>query len=76
MSELSNHPAPFVEIALPVPLRQPFTYRVPAHLHTSLEPGIRVAVPFGRRKLPGFVLGGVGEPPERVKKIREGCRSS
>ena len=61
--------SPYVEVALPVPLRRRFTYRVPQTLAGKLEPGCRVAVQFGRRKLAGFVLGGRDEPPEGVKRI-------
>ena len=46
-----------VSVAVPVPLRQTFTYRVPDHLRELVVPGVRVAVRFGRRKVAGFVLG-------------------
>ena len=45
----------FVDISLPVPLRRAFTYRVPEGASYAL--GARVAVPFHRRKLAGFVVG-------------------
>ncbi|MCB9707774.1 MAG: primosomal protein N' [Myxococcales bacterium] len=45
-----------VEVAVPVPIRQSFTYVAPQALLTKIVPGMRVAVPFGRRKLTGFVL--------------------
>jgi len=61
--------SPYVEVALPVPLRRRFTYRVPEELAGQLEAGCRVAVQFGRRKLAGFVLGGRDEPPEGVKRF-------
>jgi primosomal protein N' (replication factor Y) len=61
----------YVEVAIPVPLRRTFTYRVPAALAGKLGPGSRVAVPFGARKLAGFVLGPVDAPPPgtRLKDI-------
>ena len=59
--------APFVEVAIPVPLRRLFTYRVPDDL--VLEPGDRVAVPFHRRKVAGFVVGHRDEPPEGVTRV-------
>ena len=59
--------APFVEVAIPVPLRRLFTYRVPDGL--ALMPGDRVAVPFHRRKVAGFVVGHRSEPPEGVTRI-------
>ncbi|HEY6882237.1 MAG TPA: primosomal protein N' [Polyangiales bacterium] len=61
MSEL------FADVALPVPLRRMFTYRVPEAL--VLEPGARVAVPFSGQRLAGFVLRTHGEPPRGVKRV-------
>jgi len=46
-----------VEIAVPLPLRDSFTYSVPDDLAEKLALGARVKVPFGRRKLVGYVLG-------------------
>ena len=45
----------YAEIALPLPLRQTFTYSIPDG-DTPLEPGVRVLVPFGRRELTGYVI--------------------
>jgi len=43
----------FIQVAVPVPLRQLFTYQ-----HTrSLNSGVRVEVPFGPRTLVGVVVG-------------------
>ncbi|MEM1416594.1 MAG: primosomal protein N' [Myxococcota bacterium] len=61
--------SPFVEVAIPVALRQLFTYRVPEALAGQLRPGARVAVPFHRRKLAGFVVRGRDEAPEGVKRV-------
>lgn len=60
----------YVEVALPVPLRRCFTYRVPAGV---AEPavGTRVAVPFSGRKLVGVVLGHPAAAPEGVKHIKD-----
>ena len=44
------------EIALPVPLRSLFDYEVPQALQNQLQPGMRLVVPFGRRKLTGLVV--------------------
>jgi len=56
--------SPYVEVALPVPLRKVFTYKVPNGLTGALQPGSRVAVSFSRRKLAGFVVGGRDDLPE------------
>lgn len=42
-----------IDVAVPVPLRQMFSYTHPS----SLEAGVRVLVPFGRRQLVGIVTG-------------------
>lgn len=47
---------PFVEVALNVPLNQTFTYKVPQNLEDNIKVGKRVLVPFGRRRLTGFVV--------------------
>lgn len=41
----------FADILLPLPLPGYFTYRVPAELNPFMQPGIRVVVPFGPRKI-------------------------
>jgi primosomal protein N' (replication factor Y) len=47
----------FVQIAIPVPLRQLFTYVVPPNLlDKPLKIGERVAVSFGPRQVIGVVL--------------------
>ncbi len=44
----------YCDVALPVPLDMPFTYRLPAGL--ELAPGMRVMVPFRRRRDVGVVV--------------------
>lgn len=44
------------EVALPVPLRTTFTYRVPDALGDLVAPGMRVLVPFRNRAMIGVVL--------------------
>lgn len=47
----------YLEIAIPVPLRQLFTYEVPSHLQQEkFTIGERVIVPFGNRKVVGIIL--------------------
>src|SRR4029077_616201 len=45
------------EVALPLPLRTTFTYRVPDALDEPLVTGARVVVPFRNRSMLGVVLG-------------------
>ena len=46
----------YVEVALPVPLRQTFTYSIPKHFRTEIKIGTRLLVPFGRRQLTGYAV--------------------
>ncbi|MCB0458030.1 MAG: primosomal protein N' [Flavobacteriaceae bacterium] len=41
----------FIDVILPIPLRQAFTYSVNREEATFLQPGMRVAVPFGKSKI-------------------------
>lgn len=45
------------EVALPLPLRTTFSYRVPDALDESTLTGVRVLVPFRNRAMLGVVLG-------------------
>lgn len=51
-----------VQIALPLPLEALFTYSVPEDLRPFVRIGMRVLVPFGRKKLTGFVVDDLAEP--------------
>jgi primosomal protein N' (replication factor Y) len=56
-SFVQNAPAPeFVEVALPLPLRQTFTYRLPVGLQETVKLGARLLVPFGKRQLTGYAV--------------------
>jgi len=47
----------YIQVAIPVPMRQLFTYQVPIDLQTpAVHIGERVIVPFGPRELVGIVL--------------------
>jgi len=62
------HPAPCVEVALPLPIHHPFTYRLPEGVPTP-APGVRVLVPFQRGERVGWVLGPGN--PDGIKGIRD-----
>ncbi len=49
-------PETYVSVAVPLPVTGTFTYQVPEELASSVSIGVRVLVPFGRRKLTGFVV--------------------
>lgn len=47
----------YVEVAIPVPLRQLFTYSLPTNIAaTNITVGERVLVPFGNRKVIGIIM--------------------
>ena len=47
----------YIQVAIPVPMRQLFTYQVPYELQSpAIQIGERIAVPFGARKVIGIVL--------------------
>ena len=49
---------PIIDVAVPVPLRQTFSYTS----EQKLQPGVRVSVPFGRRQLIGVVTASYDDP--------------
>jgi len=56
-SFIEDAPLPeFVEVALPLPLRQVFTYRLPVGLQENIQLGARLLVPFGKRQLTGYAV--------------------
>lgn len=62
-----------VEVALPVPLFQTFTYAVPPDAERLPAAGSRVVVPFRNRREIGICLGAAaaGSNPKRIKGIIE-----
>jgi primosomal protein N' (replication factor Y) (superfamily II helicase) len=46
----------YVNVALPVPLRTLFTYSVPENLRDTVQPGVRVLIPFRKKSLVGVVV--------------------
>lgn len=59
-----------IEVAVPVPVYDSYTYRVPEPMQPMVAVGKRVLVPFGRRKLTAYVMGPAGQIPDHVKKIK------
>jgi primosomal protein N' (replication factor Y) len=57
-----------ISVALPLPIRKNFSYRVPAGFAMP-EPGARVRVPFGERALTGVVLAHEGEDTPGLREI-------
>ncbi|MFQ5539386.1 MAG: primosomal protein N' [Candidatus Binatia bacterium] len=46
----------FAQVVIPSPLKDPLVYLVPSALGASLEIGMRVLVPLGKRKVTGVVV--------------------
>ena len=59
-----------VSVALPLPIRRDFSYRVPESLPLP-QPGSRVRVPFGERALTGVVVGYDGEEARGLRDLVE-----
>jgi primosomal protein N' (replication factor Y) len=49
---------PFMDVAVTLPVPHSFVYAVPDYLADSCAPGMRVLVPFGRRRVTGYILRG------------------
>jgi primosomal protein N' (replication factor Y) len=47
----------FIEVAIALPVYNTYTYSVPETLHELVATGKRVLVPFGRRRVTGYILG-------------------
>ena len=53
----------FALVALPLPLANPYSYRIPETLGDRVVPGTRVVVPVRRRELIGLVVSVDADPP-------------
>ena len=62
----------FVEIAVGLPVHKTFHYRVPEDMRGSLQIGMRVLVPFKGRKVTGFSIDFLDQPPKDLEeKLRD-----
>lgn len=60
----------YIRVAVPVPLRHLFDYRLPTP-QPQLQPGAWVVVPFGNRKLPACVIETQIQPQYDTDKIKD-----
>ena len=58
----------YIEVAISLPVYQTYTYSVPESFADFLATGKRVLVPFGRRRVTGYVFGQSG--PVDKKEIK------
>ena len=60
----------YIEVAIALPVYNTYTYSVPENLGELVSTGKRVLVPFGRRRVTGYILGqGKDENQEGIKTI-------
>lgn len=60
----------FIDVSVTLPLDNTFVYKVPEHLREQCAPGMRVLVPFGRRRVTGYILGEQADcGPYKAKNI-------
>ncbi len=62
-----NSSPPLVDVALPLPVDRVFTYTLPPELAGRVARGARVVVPFGPRRVTGYVMGERAGAPRGVK---------
>ncbi len=61
-----------VEVAVGLPVSKTFHYLIPERMRGSLQIGMRVLVPFKGRKVTGFCLALLDQPPKGIEeKLRE-----
>jgi primosomal protein N' (replication factor Y) len=58
-----------IDVAVPLPVFNTYTYRVPRQFNGSVKVGMRVLVPFNRRQVTAYVLG-PGEPLPETTSIK------
>jgi len=58
-----------IDVAVPLPLDATFSYAVPPELVPLVTTGVRVLVPFGKRKLTAYVLGTGEQRGEEVRQV-------
>lgn len=61
----------FADILLPLPLKETYTYRVPAEFASRISPGMRVIVPFGRKKSFAGIVAAIHRLPPEEGEIRD-----
>jgi len=66
MPDLTTDRLDTIEVAAALPVYQTFTYSLPDDLIGLATPGMRVLVPFGRRRVTGYVLG-YHRPPQQIE---------
>ncbi|MEH6771439.1 replication restart helicase PriA [Maribacter arcticus] len=63
--------ANFINVILPIPLERSFTYSITEEEATLLQPGMRVAVPFGKSKIYTGIVHGVHQNAPEAYEAKE-----
>jgi primosomal protein N' (replication factor Y) len=67
---MSERKTIFVDLMLPLPLRNVFTYRVPFEINESVTVGQRVIVPFGKNKRITGIIAKIHENPPTLYQAK------
>ena len=61
----------YIEVILPVPLANSYTYSAPAEMEKHIAPGVQVLVEFGKNKRYSGIVHSIRQtPPESLKTIK------
>src|SRR4029077_2725186 len=73
ISQPSELPAFFADVALPIPLPDPLIYAIPPSWISQAVPGVRARVTMGRRRLTGVIVSVHQQRPEglTIRPIEE-----
>ncbi len=61
----------FIEVILPLALPKPFTYAITEAEFNYIQPGMRIAVPFGRNKVYTAIAIGLHQNPPQLYEAKE-----
>jgi len=50
--------SPYISVAIALPVPKAYTYGVPEHFQNACSPGVRVLIPFGKKRVTGYILSG------------------
>jgi primosomal protein N' (replication factor Y) len=64
-----NQKYEYIEVAVLLPVYNTFTYKIPERLTKIVSPGMRVLVPFGRRRVTGYILKKRSKPKKFKTKL-------
>ncbi len=64
-----DHKEEYIEVAVLLPVYNTFTYQIPERLVNQISPGMRVLVPFGKRRITGYILKKCPKPKKFKTKL-------